>query len=158
MCLFIDHHHLGGASLRHLESALPIQVPVKTLDNVVLKDEWANAAIVKIDVEGFEKEVILGSLTLFSCALIPIVLEINQQALNERGSSPKDVIAVLRAAGYTKFHAVEETLYPPSNGVYNICNILATTEAHGDLLKLYGVDESWAPRPRPYYPVQPLEI
>jgi len=156
--LFIDTSHLGGASLRQLPGSQSIVVPVKTLEDVVSIDEWANAAIVKVDVEGYEKEVFLGASNLFSYALVPLVFEINQQALSERSLSPKDVIEVLRAAGYTDFHAVEDKLYPPSNGVYNICNILATSEAHAGLLRMIGVDNNWAPQPRPFYPVKPLEI
>jgi FkbM family methyltransferase len=158
MRLSIDPHHLGGASLRTLQTTQSLLVPVKTLDSVVLKQEWMNAAIVKVDVEGFEKDVFLGAFQLFSSRLVPLVFEINRQALDERNISPKEVVDVLRFAGYTSFHAVEDKLYPPSNGVYNICNILATTEAHHDLLRRYGVDESWAPRPRPFYPVYPLDI
>jgi FkbM family methyltransferase len=158
LTLSVDPSHLGGASLRQISNADPIRVRVMRLDKIISQEEWVNTSIVKVDVEGYEKEVFEGAHSLFSIRLVPIVFEVNRQALAERGETPKELANVLRKAGYTQFYALEEKLYPPINGVYNICNILASTSADYWLIDAFGYDEGWVPPPRPFYPVHPLII
>lgn len=50
---------LGQASARHLEGAEQISVPVQTLSNALENVEILNIDLLKVDVEGFEDEVLL---------------------------------------------------------------------------------------------------
>jgi FkbM family methyltransferase len=156
--LYINSSHLGEASIRPLPNSVPLSVPIRRLDDVIDHGQWLNCAILKIDVEAFEKEVFEGAERLFSIHLPPIILEINLIALCDRGVDAIDTVNVLRRAGYTHFHALEEVLYPPENGTYLIANILATTNEHASLRSAYGFDAGYVPIDKPYRRVKPLMI
>jgi len=112
----------------------------------------------KVDVEGFEKEVFSGASGLFAIHRLPVVFEVNQSALSERSMAPSEVADVLRTAGYTEFHALEERLFPPQNGVYPIANVLAVTPEDAPLVRAYGFSERFAARARKFLAVKPLRL
>ena len=155
---FINPDHLGESSIREIANSQKITVPVRRLDAVIPTEEWKRTVIMKVDVEGFEKEVFLGASGLFSIHRPPIVFEVNQAALGERKVAPREVVEALRAAGYTEFHALEDALFPPRNGVYPISNILAVTAEHASLVAAYGFNGGVAAPPRKFMPVRPLEL
>ena len=155
---FINPDHLGEASIREIPNSEKITVPVRRLDSVIEAEDWKRTVIMKVDVEGFEKEVFLGATGLFAVHRPPIVFEVNQEALAERQVTPRDVADALRAGGYTEFHALEQYVYPPRNGVYGITNILAVTPEHAALVNAYGFREDFSAPGRPYLPSRPIEI
>lgn len=155
---FINPDHLGEASIREIANSRKITVPVRRLDAMIAPEDWKRTAIVKVDVEGFEREVFLGASGLFAICRPPIVFEVNQPALAERKIAARDVADALRCAGYTEFHALEKHLYPPRNGVYAITNILAVTPEHAALVNAYGFRGNFAAVPRRFVWSGPLEI
>lgn len=155
---FINPEHLGESSIREIANSRKIVVPARRLDAVIAAEDWKRTVIMKVDVEGFEKEVFLGTSGLFAIHRPPIVFEINQSALRERKVAPGEVVEVLRTVGYTEFHAVEKYLFPPRNGVYPIANILAVTPEHAPLVRAYGFSESFAARARKFLSVDPLQL
>lgn len=155
---FINPEHLGESSIREIAHSQKIVVPVRRLDAVLAAEDWKRAAIVKVDVEGFEREVFLGASGLFAIHRPPIVFEINQQALSERNVMPGEVANALRVVGYTEFHALEECLFPPQNGVYPIANILAVTPEHAALVNGYGFSARFSARSRKFLSVSPLPL
>jgi len=58
---------------------------------------------VKIDVEGFEPEVIMGGIEFLKVAHPILFLELHGAYLRERGIDPVSVLQVLRGIGYQRF-------------------------------------------------------
>ena len=76
-----------------------IHCPLTSLDEQFADRPEALLGIVKIDVEGFETAVIRGAARLLAEDRIMFVYaEVIPQALQEAGSSPEDLVAILAAA------------------------------------------------------------
>jgi FkbM family methyltransferase len=60
----------------------------------------ARPTLLKIDVEGFEWEVVRGAASLVATARPTIFLEVHLNYLEQRGISPLDVIGPIAACGY----------------------------------------------------------
>jgi FkbM family methyltransferase len=65
---------------------------------------------VKIDVEGFEGEVIDGARELLARARPTVFLELHGDILRQRGRSPREVLAKLESIGYRTFERDERTV------------------------------------------------
>jgi FkbM family methyltransferase len=154
----IDPTHLATAGLGGMVSGDAIEVEVERLDRIVSEEEWLRTAILKVDVEGFERDVFAGAGELLAKRQPPIVFEVNLPALAGLGMTETDVAAPLRAVGYTRFYALEKVLYPPENGVHQPANILAITEDDVELAKAYGFSEHFAPKRRKFIPFAPLHF
>ena len=86
-----------------------ISVPQLSLPTVLLRTNF-RPTHVKIDIEGFEDDVILGAMKTLS-ELRPIIfLELHGGYLRARGRDPKAVLANLRACGYRSIEQHGETL------------------------------------------------
>jgi FkbM family methyltransferase len=83
------------------EDATAHKRAIKTLDTAIELHDVARAALLKVDVEGYERDVFLGSTNLLAGADAPVVhFEVNMRCLTSRGLRPADVYSVLRSAGY----------------------------------------------------------
>jgi len=60
----------------------------------------APPTILKIDVEGFEWEVVRGGMSLIATARPTVFLEVHLNYLEQRAISPRDVVEPLAACGY----------------------------------------------------------
>jgi FkbM family methyltransferase len=82
-----------------------VTVPMTTLDDLAgdLLAAGNPVRLMKIDVEGFEAEVLRGGRELLSGRTAPerILLEFNEVALHRGGSSGEEVAALLDEYGYT---------------------------------------------------------
>ncbi len=101
------------------------EVPVTTLDAVAGDlGDLAGAALIKIDVEGWEAHVLRGAEQTLA-RVQRVLIEINHAALRKAGSSPEELFTLLRAAGFVDFRLVQQSrfrrLYPSS-----VQNVLAT--------------------------------
>lgn len=83
------------------------EVPITTLDDVDLNTGIGPAALVKMDVEGWEGHVIRGATKTLSRAK-RVLLEINRPALAEAGSSQEEIFDLLRRCGFSSFFHVTE--------------------------------------------------
>jgi FkbM family methyltransferase len=76
----------------------------ESIDFTTLDDEWRRTgvapAIVKIDVEGAEAEVIRGAAALLREVRPILFLELHMDELERRGESTKALLAQLASAGY----------------------------------------------------------
>jgi FkbM family methyltransferase len=107
--LFVPRGHAGKASLIPGADAMGtrIEVPVKTLSSVLAGQGITRIRLVKIDVEGFEPDVLAGAREHFS--MYPpqaILFELNDPP-NPIGSHP--TIQVLRSLQY-KFFSIPKAL------------------------------------------------
>lgn len=75
-------------------------VPIAALDELLSE---RCPTVIKIDVEGFESEVLAGATsTLLNPELLAIVIEVGN-ASERYGSSPEDVIAILTDCGFASY-------------------------------------------------------
>jgi FkbM family methyltransferase len=100
------------------------EVPITTLDDVALALGFGAAALVKIDVEGWEGHVIGGATKTLSQAK-RVLVEINRPALREAGSSREAIFDLLRECGFVDFfHVAEGGLRRFSSN--DVSNVLAS--------------------------------
>jgi FkbM family methyltransferase len=100
------------------------QVPLVALDEVIVDVDIRSAALIKIDVEGWEAHVIRGGERTVSGAK-RVLVEINRPALEKAGSSQEEIFDLLRGAGFTNFlHVVEGGLRRFTSK--EVSNVLAT--------------------------------
>jgi FkbM family methyltransferase len=80
-----------------------IEVPVSTGDNEVAHQTATTPSILKIDVEGYELEVLKGmTLTLGQDVLRAVFIEVHFAILNGRGQrdAPRDIVSILSKSGF----------------------------------------------------------
>lgn len=93
----------GGSSLiRTTAYILPKQmVSMVTLSSIFNNQRIVKCDLLKVDIEGWEYEAILGSPELFKQQRIKTVyLQLHTKQLNERGLSPDPIVAFLRSCNY----------------------------------------------------------
>lgn len=72
-----------------------------TLSDVFEKEKLNNCSLLKVDVEGWEREVILGSKHLFEQNLVrAIIIEFHPRLLEKRGVFQYEIINFLLGCGY----------------------------------------------------------
>lgn len=82
-----------------------VEVPETTLDDVAAGLD--TVALLKIDVEGWEAHVLRGAArTLPRTA--HVLIEINEASLRKAGSSPEEILGLLRAGGFGTFTPITE--------------------------------------------------
>lgn len=92
-----EHHLLASTDCR----PDAMQVPQRTLGTIAAEHRIVPTHI-KIDVEGFEFEVLQGGQELIARAKPIVFLELHARMLLDRGCSPRDVLALLSGLGYTR--------------------------------------------------------
>lgn len=102
----LPHGHASVSDLGRSD-AHPHRCPVRTLDDYARESGLAKLAFLKIDVEGFEREVLAGASETLSTPDAPVVhFEVNEHCLAARGIRPVEVHDVLREAGYDRLWKV----------------------------------------------------
>jgi len=100
--------HAGLNSLGMPCYATPVQavetVPLRPLDAVCRELAIERVDVMKIDVEGAEAALLRGAEQIIRRDRPAILLEVNQEALANQGSSATDLLAWLESAGYTILH------------------------------------------------------
>jgi len=71
--------------------------------NTLLNDFNKEIVLIKIDVQGFELEVLNGSLEALSKNFVFLILEIDHSAIFARGSSSHDLIKKLKSLGFSAY-------------------------------------------------------
>ncbi len=135
-----------------------ISIIMRRLAAEMSLDEWGKVAVAKIDVEGYELGVFQGGATLFQNHCPPLVFEMNRPALAANGLKPIDLGNFVRGLGYSQLYALEEVLYPPENGLYDVCNIVACAEGEQGLIEKFGFNPNFRPRSRKMWPVVYFEV
>lgn len=81
-----------------------VAVKTETLDNICAKLEITSIDFLKIDVEGFEKEVLAGANALLENNLIKFIqFEISDVPLSSSGKTPRDIVDFLKKYNYLVF-------------------------------------------------------
>lgn len=102
--LHIDPMHLGTASLREaIGLAQEVTVPVGTLDSIVSPQDDSRRALVKIDVEGLELDVVAGASGWLERNETAFVVEVTPEWIESGGRDSRDLFELFRARGYQAF-------------------------------------------------------
>ncbi len=81
------------------------QVRVTTLDNFVAKNNFSKIDLIKIDVEGYEKNVLIGATECIDRFKPTMFIEVDDNNLKKSGSSAKDLLSYVESKSYTIFNA-----------------------------------------------------
>ena len=119
-------NNLSG-TMGHLDSSLNgedlikrDEIEVLTIDDVLTSEHIDTVNMIKIDVEGFEHEVLLGCLQSFKEKKIKkIMCEVHHSYLESKGKSEELIYDLLREYNFT--------ITPISKRTPNIIHILATS-------------------------------
>jgi FkbM family methyltransferase len=94
-----------GLHQKHLGLAMPTNgAPGRTIDGILAELGGPSVQLVKMDVDGFESEVLRGAAALLSGSRPIFVMELSPYVLDERGSSLEELLGFLVPNGYRFFH------------------------------------------------------
>ncbi len=82
------------------------EIPMTTIDQLVNRLDW-RPNVIKIDVEGFEGEVIQGGSVFLRSSSPLVCLEIHNQIMKDHHKDPAQVIRRLKDLGYNAFYSIE---------------------------------------------------
>lgn len=92
----LPHGHASSTDLGR-DDAIGHTCALERLDDVLARERVTHVDFVKIDVEGHERDVLLGAPTLLARDDAPIVaFEINSECLRHRGMRAREVESILR--------------------------------------------------------------
>ena len=86
-----------------------IRVPRVTIDELVHRI-GCKPDLIKIDIEGFERDVFEGATETLTGASIPVCLEIHNRYIRDAGGDPAQLLEKLRQMGYTRWTAGGRTI------------------------------------------------
>jgi FkbM family methyltransferase len=99
----LPHGHASGTDLGR-EDAVRHDCQIRRLDDYCHEQGIDAVGFMKVDVEGFERDVFAGAERILSSRDAPIVaFEINRGCLAHRSLTPSAVVAPLRDFGYSEF-------------------------------------------------------
>jgi len=118
-----DVFNTGSAALRRGTAAGPHEetVTCTTLDDFVDSRHLDRIDVMKIDVEGFEMNVLRGGCRTLERLRPTLLIEVKEHHLQQGGSSREDLYVYLRSLGYTSFRIKRqgrlEQIQEPEDGV-----------------------------------------
>lgn len=105
----IDRYLVASSLLGQVGAPAPVetrQVPVRTIDGLAAERSWRGTIGMKLDVEGFEGEVIRGATeTLKRCEFV--IAELSVTPRFDGGPRARDLIAQLRSHGFETCDVVD---------------------------------------------------
>jgi len=106
---FHGHHSLGDTSVS--PTVEKIDVEVETVDRYCASNGIERIDFLKIDVEGFEEDVLRGATTMLKNKNVGLVLfEVRRTILESIGKKGEDIFALLMEQGYNVFTLDGRTL------------------------------------------------
>ncbi|MBN8585584.1 MAG: FkbM family methyltransferase [Ignavibacteria bacterium] len=91
------------------------KILIKKLDDILNEIDYNDKILVKIDVQGFEKEVILGGFDFLSNKVDLVIIETSIVKLYESEPEFEEIFSLFMKMNY-KFKGVMNQLYSPVNG------------------------------------------
>lgn len=98
---------------KHLGQAMPVEkASARSIDGVLAEMGNPTVQLVKLDVDGFETEVLRGATALLRDSRPVFLMELSPYVLDERGSSLEELLACFAPHGYRFYHERTERLLP----------------------------------------------
>jgi FkbM family methyltransferase len=94
---------LNGTSVENVLGSESITI--KKLDDFIEKEKISRVDLIKIDVEGYEFNVLKGAEKILNEFKPVLFIEVNDANISQNGSSAKELISHLQKKGYTIFIA-----------------------------------------------------
>jgi FkbM family methyltransferase len=96
---------------KHLGRAMPTRsASTRSIDSILAEAGNPSVQLVKLDVDGFECEILRGAAKLLGVQKPVLVMELAPYVLEERGASLAELLALLTSNGYRLYH--ERTQLP----------------------------------------------
>lgn len=93
--------NLGRNKIQPLPNGDGVHVNLTTVDEFCAKHHIAQVDLLKLDVEGYEMQVLLGARQLITRCKPGLLVEIGDENLRAQGSSPAELVEFLHKSGYT---------------------------------------------------------
>ncbi len=106
--VFFEERAIGNPGMNRVTSnpeKSTQKIRISTLDSFAEENQLASVSIIKIDVEGYEHEVLKGAVNLLTRNKPLLFIELDDSNLMEQGSSAADFIQFIEAFGYAIEHA-----------------------------------------------------
>lgn len=112
-----DTNNASSGLAAQTQYAVPTErVRITTLTRLLHEQQINRPAFLKMDIEGFEHEAILGSADLFHRHQVPLLmLELHTGAITQRGLDPDAVPRFLNACGYRQRPGSDGLLWSVTN-------------------------------------------
>jgi FkbM family methyltransferase len=98
--MFSDYHSGTCSFVSSSEVVAEVAVPVRRLDDVVDADALVGPVLVKIDVEGFEHNVLQGMTRILARPDVTVICELTDAWLRQTGSSAHALVADMVSRGF----------------------------------------------------------
>jgi FkbM family methyltransferase len=108
----------GASSLMQRTRYTPERetVPTRTLEDIVAKSGIVRIDLLKMDIEGWEHEAVLGSRALFESGQIrALTIELHDDHLRARGLTSKPIVDFLIGCGYQRASEFETLVFTLSS-------------------------------------------
>lgn len=104
----VNTHNPGMNRILAHATDLPYKlVKVEKLDTVVEQENLLQIDFIKLDVEGYEYEVLRGGQAAISRFKPVLFIELDDQNLKEQGSSAKELLQFLTSLGYRQMYRAD---------------------------------------------------
>ncbi len=101
-----------------------VVVPQQTIDGLA-HQRGRSPDLVKIDVEGFELEVLMGGRATLVSGDIPLCLEVHNHYLRERNVDPRSILRTLEEFGYRQLTCGGRAISPEDILIGDIVRVVA---------------------------------
>jgi FkbM family methyltransferase len=135
-----DPRMAGGAtlapsmsrSIEHQSSAQHEEIQITTLDEDIVEARLPEPDFIKVDVEGFELQVLQGARHLLANKGPALYLEMHGETLNEKRVNVRAIVDFLNSVGYEKILHIEsgQEITRPTSELAAQGHIYATTDRH----------------------------
>jgi len=98
----------GGSFLNSSIEDIKESIQVDTIDSYVKDNNIKNISFIKIDVEGYEPNVIFGALNTIKDMKPNLYIEVSPNWWRKSGHSIKDVLAIFEKNSYTFYSILDE--------------------------------------------------
>ncbi|NGX98873.1 MAG: FkbM family methyltransferase [Candidatus Afipia apatlaquensis] len=104
-----------GLHAKHLGQAMPTNVTqARSVDGILAKLGNPSIQLIKMDVDGFETEVLRGCTALLRNSRPTFLMELSPYVLDERGTSLEELLSHFAPHRYRFYHERSERLLPSS--------------------------------------------
>jgi FkbM family methyltransferase len=93
---------------------MPREVPMQTLDSIFASRQYSVPCLLKIDVQGAEREVLAGANDLLE-SVDYVILEVSLFEFHKNGPQLLEIVALMDAPGFVVYDLLD-TLYRPLDG------------------------------------------